>query len=283
MNSKNKTLYYYMVGVPVLFLCFFFLFPTVLLLSYSFIRFEGSVPTNELSIDSYVSLFTRTFYLQAILRTFYIGATVGALVVLIAYPISYWLARMSGRRKQVLTALALSPLLASVVVRTYGWWVVLNDNGTVNSWLLRLDIIDQAIRFLPSSFAITLGLVHALLPYGILTLMAAIGSVNPSLQRAANSLGASPARTIFEIVIPMTRSGILTTFLLTFALSISAYATPAILGGPRAQTIPPLIKTFMGALLDWSMGAALGVVLVVATLVLMLLSALVQPRKRAAA
>ena len=258
-----------LVAAPMALLLVFFVLPNALLLSTSFLKSEAQQLTGELTLDNYAFLFTRPLYLGALARTFVVGAAVGLLVVLLAYPLAYFLVRTRSRWKGLLIALALAPLLASVVVRTYGWYVILNRFGVANDVLLSLGLITERIAFMPSTGAIIVGLAHALLPYGVLTIMGSLNGINPNLEQAAMSLGASRTRTFFRVVLPLSLPGIAGGFILAFSIAISAYATPAILGGPATQVMATAIYGFMTQLLDWSIGAALAVVLIACSLALL--------------
>jgi ABC-type spermidine/putrescine transport system permease subunit I len=172
-------------------------------------------------------------------------------------------------------------LLASVIVRTYGWWVLFNRDGAINALLRDVGLIDAPLRMLPSTAVIIIGLAHALLPYGVLTLMAALNGVNPNLERAAMSLGAGRLRTFATVTLPLTASGVVGGFLLAFGVAIGAYATPAILGGPGTQTMATLIYSFMMTLLDWSLGSAMGVILLASSFVVLALTMLAGRRHAA--
>ncbi|MDB5511844.1 MAG: transporter permease [Enterovirga sp.] len=272
-----------LVLVPTAFLFVFFAIPNAFLLTASFLKSEAQALTDEVTLENYQVLFRRTLYVNAIIRTFTIGAAVGALVVVIAYPLAFFLSRTTSRWKEVLMALSLSPLLASVVVRTYGWWVVLNREGALNDALRALRIIDQPYQFLPSSGAIVLGLTHSLLPYGIITIMTALNGVNPRLEQAAMSLGASRTRTFLSVTLPLSSAGIAGAFLLAFALAISAYATPQILGGPATPVMATQIYNLMLTILDWSLGSAMSVLLIVSAAGLMLIGTAIGSRRRAEA
>jgi putative spermidine/putrescine transport system permease protein len=261
-----------LVAVPAAFLLIFFVIPTAFLLSASFIESDGVIMTGVWTTDNYTDLLSRPLYQQAILRTFLIGLAVGVVVIVLSYPLAYFLVRTTTSWRGFLIALSLSPLLASVIVRTYGWWVILNREGAVNSALLNLGIIDQPLALLPSSMAITIGLAHALLPYGVLTIMASLNGLNPNIERAAMSLGAGRIRTFLAVTLPLTLPGIIGGFLLAFAIAISAYATPAILGGPSTQVMATLIRSFMVQALDWALGSAMGAILLVSSIVLLLLT-----------
>ena len=268
-----------LVALPALFLLVFFVIPTAFLLSASFIESDGVIMTGVWTTQNYADLLSRPLYQQAILRTFGIGIAVGVVVIVLSYPLAYFLVRTNSPWRGFLIALSLSPLLASVIVRTYGWWVILNREGAVNSGLLALGIIDQPLALLPSSMAITIGLSHALLPYGVLTIMASLNGLNPNVERAAMSLGAGRVRTFLTVTLPLTWPGIVGGFLLAFAIAISAYATPAILGGPGTQVMATLIRSFMVQALDWALGSAMGAILLISSIALLLLTSALGGRR----
>jgi putative spermidine/putrescine transport system permease protein len=245
-----------------------------MLLSTSVLKSEDMVPVAQLTAGNFTTLLTERLYVQAILRTLLIGVAVGALVVCLGYPLAFMLVRTRSRWQPVLVALALSPLLASVIVRTYGWWVLFNREGAINTFLLRAGLVSAPLKMLPSTAVIIIGLAHALLPYGVLTLMAALNGVNPNLERAAMSLGAGRLRTFATVTLPLTASGVIGGFLLAFGVAIGAYATPAILGGPGTQTMATLIYSFMMTLLDWSLGSAMGVILLTSSFAVLALTML---------
>jgi putative spermidine/putrescine transport system permease protein len=257
-----------LVAAPLAVLLLFFALPNALLLSASFLKSEAQQLTDELTLENYSFLFTRPLYIWAFIRTFAVGFSVGLIDVLLGYPLAYFLVRTRSRWKGLLIALSLAPLLASVVVRTYGWYIILNRFGVANDLLLGAGLIDERIAFMPSTGAIIVGLAHALLPYTVLTIMGSLQGINPNLEQAAMSLGASRTRTFFHVVLPLSLPGIAGGFILAFSIAISAYATPAILGGPATQVMATAIYGFMTQLLDWSIGAALAVILVLCAVLL---------------
>ena len=277
--EKRVSWYWLLAGVPAFFLVLFFALPNALLLTVSFLKSDAQLLTNEVTLENYGFVLSRRLYLEAIVRTFAIGIAVGMTDILLAYPLAYFLVRTTSRWKGLLIALSLAPLLASVVVRTYGWYVILNRFGVANDVLLALGLIGDRIPFMPSSGAITIGLAHALLPYAVLTVMGGLDPIHPNLERAAMSLGASRLRTFLSVTLPLRMPGVIGGFLLCFSIAISAYATPAILGGPATQVLATAIYGFMTQLLDWSIGAALAVILVVSSLVLLYLASLLGARR----
>jgi ABC-type spermidine/putrescine transport system permease subunit I len=257
------------VAVPAALLLAFFVLPNVLLLSASFQKSEAQQLTSQLTLDNYRFLFTRPLYLEVFARTFAVGLSVAALDVLLGYPLAYFLVRTRSRFKGLLIALSLAPLLASVVVRTYGWYIILNRFGFANDALLALRVIDDRIAFMPSTGAIIVGLAHALLPYAVLTIMGSLNGINPHFESAAMSLGANRTRTFLHVVLPLSIPGVAGAFLIVFSIAISAYATPAILGGPATLVAATAIYNFIIQLLDWSLGSALAVILIASSLLLL--------------
>lgn len=269
------------IAVPAVFLLAFFVVPTMFLMSAGFLESDGMVPTGGWTLDNFHILLTRPLYYNAILRSFVVGTGVGVLVVVLSYPLAYFLVRTTSRWRNLLIAVSLAPLLASVIVRTYGWWVVLNREGAINTLLKSIGLIDQPLALIPSTTAITIGLAHALLPYGVLTIIASLNGLNPNLERAAMSLGANRFRTFLHITLPLSLPGIIGGFLLAFAIAISAYATPAILGGPATEVMATLIRTFMAVTLDWALGSAMGAILLVSAIGLLILTSALGSRRTA--
>jgi putative spermidine/putrescine transport system permease protein len=271
-----------LVAAPAAFLLIFFVVPTLFLMSAGFLESDGALFTGNWTLENFETVLTRPLYLNAILRTFLVGTAVGALVILLSYPLAYFLVRTTSRWRNALIALSLAPLLASVIVRTYGWWVILNRDGAVNTLAQGVGLIDKPLLMLPSTIAITLGLAHALLPYGVLTIISSLNGLNPNLERAAMSLGANRFRTFLAVTLPLTAPGILGGFLLAFAIAISAYATPAILGGPSTEVLATLIRNAMVASLDWALGSALGAILLVSAVGILLLGSALGGKRSAA-
>ena len=268
-----------MVGLPALFLLVFFVAPNAVLLTTSLLKSESQVLTDQVTLENFTYLLTRPLYQRAIARSFGIGAAVGVLVVVLSYPLAFFLARTRSRWKGLLIALSLTPLLASVIVRTYGWWVLLNTDGAVNDVLRAMGF--APVIMLPSTGAIIIGLVHSLLPYGVLTILSAINGINPNLEKAAMSLGGSRWRTFVTVTLPLSMPGIAGGFLLAFSLSISAYATPAILGGPATSTMATQIYDFLTALDDWSLGSAMGAILIISAMLLLVVGSALGARRAA--
>jgi putative spermidine/putrescine transport system permease protein len=270
-----------LLALPAAVLLVFFVLPNALLLSASFLESEAQQLTGRLTLDNYEFLLTRRRYLDVLVRTFIVGVGVGVIDVLLGYPLAYFLVRTRSRWKGFFIALSLAPLLASVVVRTYGWYIILNRFGVANDVLLGLGLASDRVALMPSTGAIVIGLAHALLPYTVLTIMGSLAGIHPNLELASMSLGANRRRTFFAVVLPLSLPGVVGGFILVFSIAISAYATPAILGGPATQVAATAIYSFMMQLLDWSIGSALAVILIASALLLLYAAARMGARRAA--
>jgi putative spermidine/putrescine transport system permease protein len=220
------------------------------------------------TLGNYTRFFTDPFFLSVLGRTFRIAALVVVLCLIIGWPVAYFLARSSGRARVFLTLIVLAPLLISVVVRTFGWVVVLGRNGVVNNLLVALGVLDEPARLLYNEGAVLLGMVHMLMPLMVLPIAAALDNVDPALARAAQNLGAGFWQVLFRVWLPLSLPGIVAGTIITFSLAASAFVTPVILGGARMKFMSSLIYQYNVTLLDWPFGSALSIILLTLTLAL---------------
>ncbi len=254
---------YWFLVVPVtVFLLVTFLRPLVSILATTVYA-----PDKGLFLDRYVRFFSNGFYRSVFWRTVRLGLVVTAVCVLMGYPISFYLSRLKGRRKSILLALVVFPLLTNSVVRTYSWMVVLGRNGFINSLLQRLSIINEPIPILYTPFAVAVGLVHLFLPLMILSLTSAMENIDTSLIEAAQSLGASDMRAFARVVVPLTLPGLVVGSVLVFTGSTTAYVTPHMLGGSRVMTLATLLYQKAMVMFDWTTATTIAAISVFITLV----------------
>jgi putative spermidine/putrescine transport system permease protein len=215
------------------------------------------------TIVSYVKALSDPLYLVILWRTLRISVVVTALCLLIAYPVSYHMARTRSRFRGLLFAGILSPLLVGVVIRCYGWIILLANNGLVNVTLRQWGLISRPLPMLYNEFGVTLGMVHIYLPFMILPLLSAIQGINPSLEEAARSLGASRIWVMRHVVWPLSAPGVQSGTVLVFVLSVSSYVTPVVLGGSRVKMMAPIVVQQLDEAFLWPFGTALAIVLAV--------------------
>jgi putative spermidine/putrescine transport system permease protein len=198
---------------------------------------------------------------QALVRTIEVSLWVTALTILAGYPLAFHIARQGRTWRGLLLAIVIFPFLLSAVVRAYGWNVVLGERGLLNGALVASGLIGEPLRLVHTETAIIIGETHLLLPYMVLALLATIRGIDPQLEAAAQSLGASPPSVFLRVLLPATLPGLLTGTLLVFALAITAFATPFLLGGTRTPLLTTLLYRYAFISFDWSRAAAVAGVL----------------------
>lgn len=202
------------------------------------------------------------------LRTFLVAATVTLATGLIGLPYAMLVASSTGWRRQLLLAAVLLPLWTSLLVRTTAWYILLQDQGLINSTLLALGLIARPLPLLFNRTGVIIAMTHVLLPFMVLPIYSVLIAIPRNLVPAAASLGAGPIRAFVHILLPLTLRGIASGALLVFMAALGYYITPALIGGPKDQMISAVIAFYATGSANWGMAGALGIVLLAATLVL---------------
>jgi ABC-type spermidine/putrescine transport system permease subunit I len=205
-------------------------------------------------------------YREALLRTFRLSVTVTLACLVLGYPVAYVLARARGWRGQLLLALVVAPFWISVLARSFTWMVLLQRQGVVNRLLLGLGLVAEPVPLVYNEVGVHVGMVHVLLPYMILSLYGAMRAIDPALLRAAAGLGATEWQAFRRVWWPLSRPGVAAGSLLLFVVALGFFVTPALLGGGKVTTLAMLIEAHVSQAQDWPLAAALGLVLLVATL-----------------
>ncbi|MEZ5590055.1 MAG: ABC transporter permease [Gammaproteobacteria bacterium] len=220
------------------------------------------------TFENFSRVLTDSFYLEIIGRTLMLGLVVVAITLLFGYPLAYFLARTRSRLRPWLIILVVFPLLLNLVVRSFGWIVLLANRGLINDGLIALGIIEKPLKLLFNFTGLLIGLSHIFLPFMVLMLLGAIQNIPRDTEDAARTLGASPLTVFRKITLPLSLPGILSGGILVFVLTISALVTPRLLGGPTYQVMSTLIFDEFLKLLNWPRGAAMAYVLTVIVLLL---------------
>jgi putative spermidine/putrescine transport system permease protein len=250
-----------LVAVPMVAasLCFLVAPLLVILVNSLTVSMAGGV---SFSLSNYAKVLTDRFYWDVLLKTVRISLITTVATLLLGYPAALYLYFSESRWRSVLLFIIVSPLFISVVVRTYGWIVLLGNEGAINSLLPP----DWRMRLLRTEGAIVLGLMHIYIPFMVLSLNAALVKVDRKLLSAAASLGASNLQMFRDILWPLSVPGILSGCMIVFAISMTAFSTPVLLGGAANKTMPYLIYQQNLLLSNWHLGSALAFVLLAATL-----------------
>jgi putative spermidine/putrescine transport system permease protein len=258
---------YVLLSPGLLVTSFVFFVAMAILLSYSFREFtEGRIQPGY-STETWSGFLTSSFDWSIVATTLKLGAVTVVAAALVGYPMALALYRLRSRTLRYLAYfLIFSPLLTSVVVRSYGWALVLGDGGVINNLLLRFGLVDRPVRILYEFSGVTVGLVHILLPFMIFPILSTLQQLDPMLEESAADLGAPGWTTFRRVVFPLTVQGVIAGSQLVFALAISAFATPALLGGGRVQVLAGQIYSDVGGL-NWPSAAVGSYVLLVLALV----------------
>jgi putative spermidine/putrescine transport system permease protein len=260
---------------PALLLVVLFLMaPLALILRYSFDRYDpAQLMLGIFELSNYVKAFTDPFYQGVLGTTARIAALSTAIVVVLAFPVAYCISRVESERlRSALMIMTVLPLLLGNAVRSAAWMVVMGTKGVANSVLLGLGLVDEPLKILYTPTAVVIGLVSVLLPYAIITMQSVIDSIPTSLEEAGRSLGHSPLRTVFNVVLPLAMPGVVAAAAICFALAMNAYATPVLIGGPKMQMMGPVVYEQIAKVSNWPFGATLACILMATTLVLTVVS-----------
>ncbi|MDA1155730.1 MAG: ABC transporter permease [Proteobacteria bacterium] len=252
-----------LLAPALLFLITWFLWPLMQLLMLSF-----SAPAGAFS--AYVSLMESAVFRAVFVNTLQLALFVTVICTLLAYPAAWLLTRVQGFWFSLALYCVLVPFWISVLVRTFSWMLLLERNGPVNSFLMKIGATDQPLRLLFNDFGVYLGMVHVLLPYAILPVYAAMLKVDPRLLQASDGLGASGRATFFRVFLPLTLPGVWAGAAFVFLLALGFFITPALLGGPRNLTAAMLIDSFVNERLVWPMAAAASFILLFIVLAVLL-------------
>jgi putative spermidine/putrescine transport system permease protein len=219
-------------------------------------------PNVTFTARNYLRIAEDSLYVEALVSTLKLGFVVTLVALFMGYPIAHWLARMRSRLGYALLLMAvIAPMLTGIVVRTFAWMTILSDRGVINATLLGAGLITTPLPLMYNEFGTTVALVHIYVPFMVLTLAGVIGRIDIRLEEAARSLGAGTLRTFLEVTLPLSVPGILAGSLLVFALAISAYVTPYLMGGQQVLTLPMLIYQQVAATFNAAFAGALGVLL----------------------
>lgn len=251
-----------------------FIVPLILLAPTSFREYQPGmgIVAGSFTLQNYVRIVADDYYREVVLRTLGLGVGVTVACLLLGYPVAYLIVRGRPGWRLPLTLLVIFPLMLNLVVRSFGWIVLLTNRGVVNNLLIDVGLIEAPLKLMFNVTGVTIGLTHIYLPFMVLMLVAALQNVPRDLEAAAATLGSSRFHVFRAVTLPLTAPGIIAGSILVFVLTISALVTPRMLGGPTYQVMATLIYDEYMQLLDWPSGSALSFALALATLLIIWIS-----------
>jgi putative spermidine/putrescine transport system permease protein len=241
------------------------LVPLLLTLMLSFRVFSDTAGvTSAYTLTNYWEVVSDPYYGTIFLRTAGLAFAVTLLSIVLGVPETIVLARMKRPWQSLCLLVVLGPLLISVVVRTLGWQILLGNNGVLNNALQSLHITDEPIRLVFTMTGMIIALTHVLVPFMVMSVWATMQKLDPQIEWAGRSLGGSPFAVFRRVVLPQIMPGVLSGSIIVFALSASAFATPALIGGRRLKVVATAAyDEFLGTL-NWPLGASIAVLLLIA-------------------
>src|SRR3954453_12944268 len=275
-----------LLSPSLLFLAMFFALPALGLISYSVLTqaTDGTIGF-PLTLEHYRHFFTTPLYLRVLLTMLKISLITTVIAVVLPYPVPLVMVRTKPAVRQAITVIVIAPLVVSIVVRTYGWQLILGNGptGILNWLLLNSGIIKSPIALLYSEAAVVIGSLHVFFPMMVLPLASALGKIDPKIEDAARPLGATSWRTFRRVTLPLSLPGLTVGCTLVFSLTAGSFVTPVILGGTAGQMLGVLVEQQILIVYNWPFGAACATVLVAIVLAVNFASIRILDRRRSVA
>jgi putative spermidine/putrescine transport system permease protein len=252
-----------------LFLLAFFFYPAIKLLGYSVLtQNEQGIVGTPVTAAHYLHFFHAALYSRVLWTTLRISVITSVLAMLLGFPVALVMARKGALIGRVITLVVIAPLIVSVVVRSYGWQLILGNGptGVLNWVLLGLGLIHRPLTLLYTETAVVIGSLHVFFAMMVLPLASSIGKIDPNLESAAATLGAPWWSVLLHITLPLSLPGLIAGFTLVFSLTAGSLVTPALLGGTSSQMLGNLIQQQILTVYDWPFGATIAAVLMVIVL-----------------
>lgn len=264
---------------PLLWVGLFLLLPYALMFAHSFWAVQDQVIVHQWNVDNYRTLFTKPVYLEVLLRTMRIAASVTLCSLLLGYPLAYYLSFHAGARKELLYQLVIVPLWVSYLVRGYAWKTILGSEGVLNGFLQYLHLTHGPVEFLLySPFAVVLVLTHIYTPFVFLPIYAALEHIPRPLVEASQDLGASSTQTFLRVILPLSIPGLLAGATFAFVLSLGDFLAPLLVGGASGTMIANVVQSLFGAAYDWPLGASISVCILILIISLLFLTEKLEKR-----
>jgi putative spermidine/putrescine transport system permease protein len=266
-RTEARQLAYLGLALPAVgFTLAFFVVPLVLLLGYAFLGYARGAVVYQPTFDQFAALLVDPFYLRIIGRTLLVAFATTALCVLLGYPVALGIVRAGQRWRALLVTLVLTPLLIGGVVRSYGWILILDEHGFVNALLAATGIVDAPLELLFNFFGVVVTMVEVLMPFFILPLMGALSGIDPALENAALSMGATRWQAFARVTLPLSLAGIIAGASIVFSLALNIFVVPRIIGGPSYLVLATLAYQQVGEVGNMPFGSAVAILMLALTL-----------------
>lgn len=268
MKKKKSGLFLTVLPLYLFTLCFV-VGPLLYMVALSFAtNGSGSSTIWSFTLENYKKI-AEPVYLKSFVQSFQLAITSTLLIVLMGYPFGYFMAKLSAKRKKRMMLLIMIPFWTSSLIRMYGWILILQAKGVLNGFLMKLGIIEEPLKILYSYPAVVIGMIYALLPFMVLAVYSSVEKMDWSYVEAARDLGANAVKAFFTVTFKLTLPGLLTGVILTFIPSMGLFFIADILGGNKIVLVGSVIQDQLTRGSNWPFAAALAVVLMLLTSLMM--------------
>ncbi len=263
MRRRETVTPWILIGPVLVMFVLFFAVPILILFASSLERVETATFTviERFTFFNYRKFLFDPYYFGVLLATLKISLLVTLVCLATGYPVAAYLAKATARERAILVLLIVSPLLVSLVIRSFGWVIILGPKGLVNALLVGLGLAGGPVKLLYTQTAVVVGLAHVFYPFMVLAVHSSLQNIDPTVIQAAQNLGASPAQSFWRVTLPLSVPGVVAGSLIVFALSVSSFVTPTLLGGPWVKVVAYLAWEQNITVLDWPFAAAISVIL----------------------
>lgn len=259
----KKNVRYTLLFPGVVLLCFFLVLPLLSSL------IPTVFPESSFSLQLYIDFFKDSYFMAVLGRTLSISLIVTIFCAVLGLPAAYVISGVSKKWRGILIALTLFPLLTNSVIRSFAWITILGKNGVINNLLTMFGVINEPMSLLYTDFSIIIGSVYLFLPTMIMTLVGVLENIDDDLLEAAATLGLSPLKGFFKIILPLSLPGMIVGSILVFTGTLTAYTTPQLLGGNKKMLLATLLYQRATTLGDWTSASVIALVMIVITFAVM--------------
>ena len=259
----KKNVRYTLLFPGIVLLCFFLVLPLLSSL------IPTVFPESSFSLQLYIDFFKDSYFMAVLGRTLSISLIVTIFCAVLGLPAAYVISGISKKWRGILIALTLFPLLTNSVIRSFAWITILGKNGVINNLLMMFGVITEPMSLLYTDFSIIIGSVYLFLPTMIMTLVGVLENIDDDLLEAAATLGLSPLKGFFKIILPLSLPGMIVGSILVFTGTLTAYTTPQLLGGNKKMMLATLLYQRATTLGDWTSASVIALVMIVITFAVM--------------
>ena len=259
----KKNVRYTLLFPGIVLLCFFLVLPLLSSL------IPTVFPESSFSLQLYIDFFKDSYFMAVLGRTLSISLIVTIFCAVLGLAAAYVISGVSKKWRGILIALTLFPLLTNSVIRSFAWITILGKNGVINNLLTMFGVINEPMSLLYTDFSIIIGSVYLFLPTMIMTLVGVLENIDDDLLEAAATLGLSPLKGFFKIILPLSLPGMIVGSILVFTGTLTAYTTPQLLGGNKKMMLATLLYQRATTLGDWTSASVVALVMIVITFAVM--------------